>query len=115
MGAADDEKADSTDQKANANKKKGAACCQKNNNKTVQPCQRYNQNAQARCNRRCANAQRQQKKAVEPPPTRIVVQRTPIHMDDSHQEFAKMSLDVTGFAPHQIKVSVDDYVVSISG
>merc|ERR1712188_43934 len=85
------------------------------NKKTVQPCQRYNQNAQARCNRRCANAQRQQKKVVEPPPTRIVVQRTPIHMDDSHQELAKMSLDVTGFAPHQIKVSVDDYVVSISG
>merc|ERR1712188_274940 len=76
---------------------------------------------QARCNRRCANAQRQQQKAAAkpstapPPPTRIVVQRTPIHMDDSHQEFAKMSLDVTGFAPHQIKVSVDDYVVSISG
>merc|ERR1712188_94620 len=111
---------------ANANKKKGAChankkgatCCQK---KTVQPCQRYNQNAQARCNRRCANAQRQQQKAAAkpstapPPPTRIAVQRTPIHMDDSHQEFAKMSLDVTGFAPHQIKVSVDDYVVSISG
>merc|ERR1712188_10545 len=85
------------------------------NKKTVQPCQRHGQNAQARCNRRCANAQRQQKKAVEPPPTRIVVQRTPIHMDDSHQELAKMSLDVTGFAPHQIKVSVDEYVVSISG
>merc|ERR1712124_12677 len=46
---------------------------------------------------------------------RIVVQRTPIHMDDSNAEFAKMSLDVTGFAPHQIKVSVDDYVVSIAG
>merc|ERR1712224_756898 len=36
-------------------------------------------------------------------------------MDDSQPEFAKMSLDVTGFAPHQIKVSVDDYVVSIAG
>merc|ERR1712188_63008 len=76
---------------------------------------------QARCNRRCANAQRQQQKAAAkpstapPPPTRIVVQRTPIHMDDSHQEMGKMSLDVTGFAPHQIKVSVDDYMVSISG
>merc|ERR1712224_561394 len=35
--------------------------------------------------------------------------------DDSQPEFDKMSLDVTGFAPHQIKVSVDDYVVSISG
>merc|ERR1712232_1288558 len=94
----------------------GGAACQK---KTVQPCQRYNQNAQARCNRRCANtrakAQRQQEDVAPPPPTRIVVQRTPIHMDDSHSEFAKMSLDVTGFAPHQIKVSVDDYVVSISG
>jgi len=101
-----------------ANKKKGSACCQnKNNKKTVQPCQRYNQNAQARCNRRCANAQRQQQKeaTAPPPPTRIVVQRTPIHMDDSQPEFAKMSLDVTGFAPHQIKVSVDDYMVSISG
>merc|ERR1712224_1042895 len=35
--------------------------------------------------------------------------------DDSQPEFDKMSLDVTGFAPHQIKVSVDEYVVSISG
>jgi len=120
--AADYEKADSTDQKAPASKKKGAACCQNKNannknKKTVQPCQRYNQNAQARCNRRCANAKKavQEPSTAPPPPTRIVVQRTPIHMDDSQPEFAKMSLDVTGFAPHQIKVSVDDYVVSISG
>jgi len=119
--AASDDKADTEQKQSPANKKKGGCHTKNKNNKTVQPCQRYNQNAQARCNRRCANAQRQQKKAAEqpstapPPPTRIVVQRTPIHMDDSNAEFAKMSLDVTGFAPHQIKVSVDEYVVSIAG
>merc|ERR1711907_848053 len=45
-------------------------------------------------------------------------QRTPLHVENETPESggaAKMSLDVTGFAPNQIKLSVENSVVSIKG
>jgi len=69
----------------------------------------------ARCARRFAAANQQKASQSPPPPTRIIVQRTPIHMDDGNPEFAKMSLDAAGFSPGDITVSVDDHVVCIKG
>jgi len=49
--------------------------------------------------------------------TTVIEQRTPLHVQDKSPEggAAKMSLDVTGFAPNQIKISVENSVVSIKG
>jgi len=46
---------------------------------------------------------------------KIVEQRTPIHYDEETPQLAKMSLDVTGFAPEDIALNVEDFVVSING
>mmetsp|Transcript_4605 Transcript_4605/g.11838 ORF Transcript_4605/g.11838 Transcript_4605/m.11838 type:complete len:323 (-) Transcript_4605:227-1195(-) len=46
---------------------------------------------------------------------KTIEQRTPIHYDQETPQVAKMSLDVTGFAPEDIAVSVEDFVVSIKG
>merc|ERR1719335_505458 len=83
---------------------------------TFQPCRRYNQ--MARCAQRAANnnnGKNNRAQAATTTTTRIIVQRTPIHMDDETPERAKMSLDVTGVSPEDIAVSVDDYVVSVKG
>merc|ERR1719335_1721002 len=83
---------------------------------TFQPCRRYNQ--MARCAQRAANnnnGKNNRAQAATTTTTRIIVQRTPIHMDDETPERARMSLDVTGFSPEDIAVSVDDYVVSVKG
>merc|ERR1711907_168626 len=48
----------------------------------------------------------------------VIEQRTPLHVENETPESggaAKMSLDVTGFAPNQIKLSVENSVVSIKG
>merc|ERR1712159_298410 len=48
----------------------------------------------------------------------VIEQRTPLHVENETPESggaAKMSLDVTGFAPSQIKLSVENSVVSIKG
>merc|ERR1712159_227692 len=48
----------------------------------------------------------------------VIEQRTPLHVENETPESggaAKMSLDVTGFAPSDIKLSVEDSVVSIKG
>jgi len=48
----------------------------------------------------------------------VIEQRTPLHVENETSESggaAKMSLDVTGFAPNQIKLSVENSVVSIKG
>merc|ERR1711907_492377 len=48
----------------------------------------------------------------------VIEQRTPLHVENETPESggaAKMSLDVTGFAPNQIKLSLENSVVSIKG
>merc|ERR1711907_67892 len=48
----------------------------------------------------------------------VIEQRTPLHVENETPESggaAKMSLDVTGFSPNQIKLSVENSVVSIKG
>jgi len=69
-------------------------------------CQRYNQ--AARCRRQAQN----QNKAAS---MRIIEQKTPIHMHEETPDAARMSLDVTGFAPEDITIHVENYVVSIKG
>merc|ERR1712071_709938 len=46
---------------------------------------------------------------------RIIEQKTPIHMHEETPDAARMSLDVTGFAPEDITIHVENYVVSIKG
>jgi len=74
-------------------------CPAMNGNPTFQPCHRFNQ------------ASRFQMKNN----TRVIEQRTPIHMHQETDDAAKMSLDVTGFAPDDISINIDDYIVSIQG
>jgi len=47
----------------------------------------------------------------------VIEQRTPLHVENETSKggAAKMSLDVTGFAPSDIKLSVENSVVSIKG
>lgn len=47
----------------------------------------------------------------------VIDQNNPVHFDDEATEGAKLSLDVTGFAPRDISIEVDDvdHIVSISG
>merc|ERR1712188_95293 len=53
-----------------------------------------------------------------PTSSTAIEQRTPLHVENETPEnggAAKMSLDVTGFAPNQIKLSMENSVVSIKG
>merc|ERR1712188_203109 len=53
-----------------------------------------------------------------PTSSTAIEQRTPLHVENETPESggaAKMSLDVTGFAPNQIKLSLENSVVSIKG
>merc|ERR1712070_55216 len=68
-------------------------------NPTFRPCRRFNQ--AVRCQMK-NNA-------------RVIEQRTPIHMHQETDDAAKMSLDVTGFAPEDISIHIEDYIVSIQG
>lgn len=80
-----------------------------NNNKKksiFQACHNY-QHA-ARCARQALNKRNLSN-------VKTIEQRTPIHYDQETPQVAKMSLDVTGFAPEDIAVSVEDFVVSIKG
>jgi len=81
--------------------------CRPNNNRcgTFQHCRRMNQ---------AARRQRQANQKLNCF-TRIIEQRTPIHMHKETADAAKMSLDVTGFSPSDISIHIDDCVVSISG
>jgi len=99
----DDDDDDNAEKKSPAKNAKNKQCHA--NKATFQPCRRYHQ--MARCARQANNRSRAA--------TRIIEQRTPIHMDDETPESAKMSLDVSGFSPEDITVSVDDYVVSVKG
>jgi len=56
-------------------------------------------------------------RAALPTSTHVIEQRTPLHVENETSKggAAKMSLDVTGFAPNQIKLSVENSVVSIKG
>lgn len=69
-------------------------------------CQRYNQ--AARCRRQAQNQNK-------PASMRTIEQKTPIHMHEETPDAARMSLDVTGFAPEDITIHVENYVVSIKG
>lgn len=80
-----------------------------NNNKKkciFQACHNY-QHA-ARCAREALNKRDLSK-------LKTIEQRTPIHYDEETPQVAKMSLDVTGFAPEDIAISVENFVVSIKG
>jgi len=74
-------------------------CPAMNGNPTFRPCRRFNQ--AVRCQMK-NNA-------------RVIEQRTPIHMHQETDDAAKMSLDVTGFAPEDISIHIEDYIVSIQG
>lgn len=79
----------------------------RNNNKsksTFNPCRDFHR--AARCARRAFNQQELSK---------VIERRTPIHYDEETPQVAKMSLDVTGFAPEDIAINVEDFVVSIKG
>merc|ERR1711907_930040 len=73
-----------------------------------------NKDASTRSVRRTCN-----NRAAMATSTRTVIeQRTPLHVENETPESggaAKMSLDVTGFAPNQIKLSLENSVVSIKG
>lgn len=60
---------------------------------------------------RMKNAAHCQKQANKT--TRIVEQKTPIHMHEETDAAAKMSLDLTGFSPSNISIHVEDYIVNI--
>jgi len=82
----------------------------KNNKAMFQPCRKFNQAARVR---RQAN---NQKKKKGPTSRRIIEQRTPIHRHKETPDAAKMSLDVTGFAPEDITIQVrTNHVLSIQG
>jgi len=90
-----------------ANPPSANGCRNNNKNKSIfHPCRNYQR--AARCARKAFNQQEMSK-------IKVVEQRTPIHYDEETPEVAKMSLDVTGFAPEDIAVNVEDFVVSING
>lgn len=101
------------DTKVKASPENSKKACRPNNknrkNKaTFQPCFRYHQ--AARCRRQANNQVKCATKTIE--------QRTPIHMHPETPHAAKMSLDVTGFNPSDISISIkaqQNYVVSIQG
>lgn len=78
-----------------------------NKNKSIfHPCRKYQR--ATRCARQFHNrGDLRNFKTIE--------QRTPIHYDEETPQAAKMSLDVTGFAPEDIAIHVEDFVVSIKG
>jgi len=90
-----------------ANPTNANSCPIYNKNKSIfHPCRNYQR--AARCARKAFNQQ-------EMSMFKIVEQRTPIHYDEETPKVAKMSLDVTGFAPEDIAINVEDFVVSING
>ncbi len=75
-------------------------CCPAmHRNPTFQPCHRFHQATRCHMNKN----------------TRVIEQRNPIHMHQETNDAAKMSLDVTGFAPEDISIHIEDYIVSIQG
>jgi HSP20 family molecular chaperone IbpA len=79
--------------------------CRPGYRSTFSPCRQYQQNA--RCRRQEYNQQN--------PSARRVEQRTPIHMPEETPTAARMSLDVTGFDPQEISISIENHIVSIKG
>lgn len=97
--AVDSDAKKSSTEKTNATKKRKAPTVDKD--------------ASTRSVRRTCN-----NRAALPTSTQTVIeQRTPLHVENETAKSgaAKMSLDVTGFAPEQIKLSVENSVVSIKG
>jgi len=98
---------ESPDKAKKGNSLKAKSRSNNNKNKSIfQACHNY-QHA-ARCTRQALNKR-------DLSNLKTIEQRTPIHYDEETPQVAKMSLDVTGFAPEDIAVSVENFVVFIKG
>jgi len=87
--------------------------CNNRSNTTFRPCFRYN-NLAARCNRQ-QQVRRQQQKCASSTIKRTIDQRTPIHLHEETPDAARMSLDITGFTPQDVTITVEDHVVFVKG